>query len=294
MRMLYSMTGFGKAEAMVDDISIQIEIRTLNSKGLDLNIRMPHFLKHKELQIRNLLSQELKRGKVDAYFTLDLPANLQANLINQKVINAYMKQINELASSHNLSLSNDLDTLLKLPNVLSATEQEIEEETWQKIEDLLSQACQRVVEFRTKEGGDMEIILREAIATIAHHLEQIPQYEQERVEKVRERINTGLQNIASQQDIDQNRLEQELIFYIEKFDITEEKVRLAAHLAHFLELADDDQAQAKGKKLNFISQEIGREINTIGSKANHLEIQKHVVNMKDQLEQIKEQLSNIL
>jgi len=292
--MLYSMTGFGRAEATIQNMHTQIEIRTLNSRGLDLNIRTPQLLKHKEVEIRNILAQELQRGKIDVHFSIDMPANQQASTINADIFTSYLQQLQELTSSHGLQNESMVDVILKLPNVLMASEAELSEESWNQLKNLLLESTKKANNFRLQEGKQLEDELRRCITQIATHLNEIPQYEQERVEKVRERMVEGLRAMQDAVDVDQNKLEQELIFYIEKFDITEEKVRLSAHLDYFLEMVDSDKTKAKGKKLNFISQEIGREINTIGSKANHLSIQKHVVEMKDHLEQIKEQLSNIL
>ena len=292
--MLYSMTGFGRAEATIQNMHTQIEIRTLNSRGLDLNIRTPQLLKHKEVEIRNILAQELQRGKIDVHFSIDMPANQQASTINADIFTSYLQQLQELTSSHGLQNESMVDVILKLPNVLMASEAELSEESWNQLKNLLLESTKKANNFRLQEGKQLEDELRRCITQIATHLKEIPQYEQERVEKVRERMVEGLRAMQDAVDVDQNKLEQELIFYIEKFDITEEKVRLSAHLDYFLEMVDSDKTKAKGKKLNFISQEIGREINTIGSKANHLSIQKHVVEMKDHLEQIKEQLSNIL
>ncbi len=292
--MLYSMTGFGKAETNVNDILARIEIRSLNSKGLDINIRLPQNIKSKELQIRNILSKELKRGKIDVYISLDLPANEQTATINKEAFDLYFRQIKGITNSEDIREQDVFEAILKLPSVMVQREEEISDSTWSALELLLKEAIVQLTSFRKTEGQKMESELRSSITNIQDQLKEIPQYEAERVDKVRERMLQGLTSIAEQIDVNENRLEQELVFYIEKFDITEEKVRLTAHLEHFLDLLNQEEHDTKGKKLSFISQEIGREINTIGSKANHLSIQKHVVNMKDYLEQIKEQLSNIL
>lgn len=291
--MLYSMTGFGKTEARVQNKLVSIELRSLNSKGFDVNIRMPQYLREKELAVRNLLSSELKRGKIDAFFNVELPDELSAHTINQAVAKTYVNDIQELAEQLGLNSNQILDTVLKLPNVLGVPNEELSDEEWSDIEKLVYEATDRLMNFREQEGAKTEKELLFCINTIREQLQEIPKFEQERIDSVRNRIAKHMEQFVNSAQIDENRLEQELIYYIEKYDLSEEKMRLSAHLDHFEELLDEDEL-AKGKKLNFISQEIGREINTIGSKANHADIQRHVVIMKDHLEQIKEQLANIL
>lgn len=292
--MLYSMTGFGKSEATVQNKLVSIEIRTLNSRGFDCNIRLPNYLSEKELTIRNILSDELKRGKIDIYVYVEMPDELQAHTINTTVANTYATEIKDLAVKLNLSTTEILNTVLKLPNVLTVPEEPLEEDEWEEIEKLIYEAVSRVTNYREQEGDKTEKVLRQAASTIFEELAKIPQYEQDRVDGVKERILKHLEQFVDKSSIDENRLEQELIYYIEKYDLSEEKMRLQANLEHFTELLDDESQITKGKKLNFVSQEIGREINTIGSKANHADIQRHVIMMKDHLEQIKEQLANIL
>lgn len=292
--MLYSMTGFGKSEATIQDKLVSIEIRTLNSKGFDCNVRLPNYLREKELLIRNHLKDELVRGKIDVFIHVELPDELQAHAINQTIAKTYALEIQELANSLQISTDNLLETVLKLPNVLSVPEESLDDQEWDEMEKLIYEAASRVNDFREKEGDKTEEMLQQAIELIRSELKQIENFEQERIVTVKERIQKHIEQHVDVNLIDENRLEQELVYYIEKYDLSEEKMRLNAHLDHFNELLHDESTIAKGKKLNFVSQEIGREINTIGSKANHAEIQRHVVVMKDNLEQIKEQLANSL
>lgn len=294
--MIYSMTGFGKAEANIQDKLVQIEIRTLNSKGFDLNVRMPNYLREKEIEVRNLLREKLNRGKIDVYFSIQLPDRLKAHSINQGLAKTYAEQIKEMQGNIGGNVNNISELVLRMPGLLEIPEEEIDEQEWLGIKSVLEGAIKNVQSFRAIEGEKTEIVLEESLNTISENLNQIPKFEQERIDTIRHRISKNLESLIEGIEIDENRLEQEIIFYIEKFDLSEEKVRLVAHVDHFKSLLNlkDEKNKTKGKKLGFISQEIGREINTIGSKANHAEIQRHVVVMKDHLEQIKEQLANIL
>lgn len=287
------MTGFGKAEANIQNKLIQIEIRSLNSRGFDANIRMPNFLRDRELMTRNILSDELKRGKIDVFFNVELPDTLKAQTINQNMAITYAEQLQELAHRLNVLPEDLLSLVIQMPNVMEVPQEEISDEEWNEIEKLLYEATSRIMDYREKEGDKTEDELRSALDIIQQQLDLIPQFEDERTEAVRERISRHIEEYVNIADIDQNRLEQELIYYIEKYDISEEKMRLKAHLEHFIDLLDEQEI-SKGKQLNFVCQEIGREINTIGSKANHVNIQKLVIIMKDYLEQIKEQLANVL
>lgn len=291
--MVYSMTGFGKAETNINGKIIQVEIRALNSKGFDANLRMPNYIRNKELSCRTILSEQLKRGKLDVFFNIQLPEHLAAHSINQGMAKAYSAQILTLAKELNLSTENALELVLKMPNVMEVPEEELAEEEWKAIENALQTACKQVSEFRSLEGAKTEEVFTNALTIIQQNLNELTQYEAERANTVKERIKKNIDAVTDA-PIDENRLEQEIIYYVEKYDISEEKMRLKAHIDHFLSLLDESGTIAKGKKLGFVAQELGREINTIGSKANHAEIQRHVVIMKDHLEQIKEQLANIL
>lgn len=290
------MTGFGKAEANIQDKLVQVEIRTLNSKGFDVNVRMPNYLREKEIEVRNLLREHLKRGKIDVYFSIQLPDNLRAHSINQGLAKAYAEQIKTMQQNIGGNVNNISELVLRMPSVLEIPEEEIDEQEWNGIQSVLLQAIENVQDFRSEEGEKTETVLKASLHTILNNLNEIPKFEQERIDTIRQRISKNLETLIENVEIDENRLEQEIIFYIEKFDLSEEKMRLTAHIEHFEKLLNQtgEKNIAKGKKLGFISQEIGREVNTIGSKANHAEIQKHVVVMKDHLEQIKEQLANIL
>lgn len=294
--MIYSMTGFGKSEANIQDKLVQVEIRTLNSKGFDVNVRMPNYIREKEIEVRNLLRETLHRGKIDVYFSIQLPDRLRAHSIHQGLAKTYAAQIREMHEEIGGDVNNISELVLKMPGVLEIPEEDIDEKEWSGIRSVLVEAIKRVEEFRQVEGEKTEVVVEGALNTILENLNEIPKFEQERIETIRQRISKNLETLVDHVDLDKNRFEQELIFYIEKFDLSEEKMRLAAHIEHFKGLLaqKDMNSKTKGKKLGFISQEIGREVNTIGSKANHAEIQKHVVVMKDYLEQIKEQLANIL
>jgi len=291
--MIKSMTGFGKHTVEVKNNVITIEIRTLNSKQLDLNLRSPINYKENELEARNLVSNFLQRGKIDVNINIEHKSAENAPVINAELAQHYYSELNSLSRKLGVDApSNYLEMILKMPDVLATQQEEIDPEEWQLIQDGLTAACKSVDNFRTQEGKliEEEFIIR--IKTISGLLLKVEPYEIERAAKVKERIQTNLNNLSLENQPDQNRLEQEMIYYIEKLDISEEKSRLKKHCDYFVETLKDKDAQ--GKKLGFISQEIGREINTLGAKANDVNIQKIVVLMKDELEKIKEQLFNIL
>ncbi len=287
------MTGFGKAEGNVADKIISIEIKSLNSKGLDMNIRMPGFLREKEIPLRNLIAEHIKRGKIDVYFNLELPANKKIHTINEQMAKTYAAGIQAMAKEFGEEVNNVSELVLRMPNVLEPIQEEITDEEWKGMEAVALEAIERVNAFRAREGVDVEQVFTNAIDNIEQHLGALQEYEPERALRVREKLTKQLEAIDTEIEIDQNRLEQEIIYYIEKFDISEEKSRLTTHIEHFRKLLVEN-GFLKGKKLGFVAQELGREINTIGSKANHAEIQRHVVRMKDNLEQIKEQIANVL
>lgn len=292
--MIQSMTGYGKAIAELSDKKINVEIKSLNSKAMDLSARIAPAYREKEIEIRNELSRILERGKVDFSLWVEKKDSTDgATPINQTLVEGYYKQIKSISENLGIAVPADwFQTLLRLPDVLSKTEiQEFNEEDWQIIYDAIQVAVGHLVDFRKQEGAALEKKFREKIANISHLLESVTPYEKERVEKVRERITDALEKTISV-DYDKNRLEQELIFYIEKLDINEERQRLSNHLKYFISTMEDGTGQ--GKKLGFIAQEMGREINTLGSKSNHSEMQKIVVQMKDELEQIKEQVLNVM
>jgi uncharacterized protein (TIGR00255 family) len=295
--MTVSMTGYGKAIAELPGKKLIVEIKSLNSKGLDLSVKLPGAFREKEMEIRTLLSQRLERGKVELYVTAERSADAMAYSINKSLFTLYYQSIKELMTD--LKEENQeglISIILKIPDVLQTEKAEFEETDWGILAEGIETALKAVEEFRNSEGGILGIDLRMRLQMILDLLVSIEPFEVNRLNDIRERIRTGFQNITKsdllQTKPDENRFEQELIYYIEKLDITEEKVRLKKHCDYFIDTLNDSKSQ--GKKLGFVSQEIGREINTMGSKANDAEIQKIVVQMKDELEKIKEQLLNIL
>ena len=291
--MIQSMTGYGKATAELTEKKINVEIKSLNSKAMDLSARIAPAYREKEMEIRNEISRTLERGKVDFSLWVEKKESAEsATPINQALIEGYYKQIKDIADNLNIPVPVDwFQTLLRMPDVMTKTEiQELTEEEWETVHVAIEEAIKHLVDFRKQEGAALEKKFREKIANISHLLESITPYEKER-EKIKERITDALEKTLSV-DYDKNRLEQELIYYIEKLDVNEEKQRLSNHLKYFISTMESGNGQ--GKKLGFIAQEMGREINTLGSKSNHAEMQKIVVQMKDELEQIKEQVLNIM
>lgn len=292
--MIQSMTGYGKATAELPDKKINVEIKSLNSKAMDLSTRIAPAYREKEIEIRNEISKVLERGKVDFSLWIEKKEGADsATPINQELLKGYYKQILSISENLNIPLPADwFQTLLRMPDVMSKTEiQELSEEEWATVHATVLEAVNHLVDFRKQEGIALEKKFREKISNISSLLEKITPYEKERVEKVKERIIEALEKTLSV-DYDKNRLEQELIYYIEKLDVNEEKQRLTNHLKYFISTLESGCGQ--GKKLGFIAQEMGREINTLGSKSNHAEMQKIVVQMKDELEQIKEQVLNVM
>jgi len=287
------MTGYGKAECLLPDKKLSIELRSLNSKQMDTSTRLPSLYKEKELEIRQLIAAGLERGKVECSFHYELAGNAASGIINEQVVKGYYEQLYKIAGELGLPTSPELlSTAMRMPDTLQTEKTSIEEEEWIQVKDALLQALEKVREFRNQEGLSLDRDLRERVKAIAEKLELVTGFESARLEQIRERIGNNLEEFLKKDAVDENRFEQELIYYIEKLDISEEKVRLANHCTYFLETMND--AGPVGKKLGFISQEMGREINTLGSKANHTEIQKLVVEMKDELERIKEQILNVL
>lgn len=282
------MTGYGKAVAECSDKKITIEIRSLNSKTIDLNTRLPFLYKEKELDIRKILSEKLQRGKIDFSVNTEATADNKAQQINPEIIKAYINEFKAIvpeATDPEL-----LAIVMRLPDVMAFTCKELDEEEWNIFLKVLYEAIHNLNEFRKAEGKVLEkdFILR--INKIKELLVQVEPFEKERIQTLKDRFTKNLEELSS--EYDPNRFEQELIYYLEKLDITEEKVRLKNHCEYFLESLESDESE--GKKLGFICQEIGREINTLGSKSNHSEMQKIVVQMKDELEKVKEQVLNIL
>ena len=285
--MIHSMTGYGKSVLQLPSKTISIEIKSLNSKSLDLNMRMPSMYRSKELGLRKLISSKLKRGKVDFLLYFENTGGETFASVNTKVINNYMKQLEELAAGDEMQR---LQMAIKMPDAISTERDEIDETEWAEIQTEILKALDRIALYRLEEGKVLEADFGERIAIISSLLNQVLDIDPERITNVRERLHKGVSELKEKYD--ENRFEQELVYYIEKFDITEEKVRLQNHLEYFIKTLNSNESN--GKKLGFISQEIGREINTIGSKANFAPMQKLVVQMKDELEKIKEQLLNVL
>lgn len=286
--MIQSMTGYGKAVKECEDKKITIEIRSLNSKTLDLNTRLPYLYKEKELEIRKVLSEKLQRGKVDFSIMTEVTAASKAQQINPDIIRAYINEFKEIVPD--ATDAELLAIVMRLPDVLAFTSKELDEEEWNIVLNLMNEAIDSLVEFRKAEGKVLEQEFIQRIEIILNLLLQVEPFEKERINTLKERFIKNLEELNV--EYDQNRFEQELIYYLEKLDITEEKVRLKNHCEYFLQTLKTDESE--GKKLGFICQEMGREINTLGSKSNHSEMQKIVVQMKDELEKIKEQILNIL
>jgi len=286
------MTGFGKAECELKDRKIIIEIKSLNSKNLDIYTKIPGIYREKELEIRNTISKVLLRGKVEFVLYYEIAEDNKATTINSEVVKNYYNQLKEIATDLNIETSEQLlQIATRLPDTLNTEREEIDQNDWTKINETILEALNQLDNFRIQEGEFLKKDIEQRIKIINQYKEEITPFEINRTEKIRTKLNESL-NSLSDQEIDKNRFEQELIYYLEKLDITEEKVRLTNHCNYFTEMINEPESN--GKKLGFISQEIGREINTIGSKANDSDIQKFVILMKDELEKIKEQMLNIL
>ena len=282
------MTGFGKASLQLPSKKITVEIKSLNSKGLDLNTRMSSIYREMELGLRNQISQLLERGKIDFSLYIEITGEETASKINVPIVKGYMNQLKEVNESGDETEL--LKMAIRMPDALKTEREEIDEKEWQEIQKVINQALENIVQFRKDEGVSLEKEFQLRIAKIRSLMTEAVAYDAERVTTVKTRLRTALDELKV--NVDENRFEQELIFYLEKYDITEEKVRLGNHLNYFIETLNG--TEANGRKLGFITQEMGREINTMGSKSNHTEMQKLVVMMKDELEKIKEQVLNVL
>jgi uncharacterized protein (TIGR00255 family) len=287
------MTGYGKAVVAYKDKKIHVEVKSLNSKQLDLNTRIAPLYREKEMEMRQMVAEALIRGKVDMSVWIEKDMAVDPTPINAALVENYYQQIKSISEKTGIPVPEDwFYTLLRMPDVLTKTDtEELDDEEWKTVKGAVSEALKNLVDFRTQEGAALQKKFTEKIDNIAMLLAEIEPYEKSRVEKIKQRIVEGLQQIPGV-DYDKNRLEQELIYYIEKLDISEEKQRLTNHLKYFRDTMNEPAGQ--GKKLGFIAQEMGREINTTGSKSNQAEMQNLVVKMKDELEQIKEQVLNAL
>lgn len=288
--MIRSMTGYGKATGEYKDKTVSVEIKSLNSKFFDLNMRLPAHLRDKELEVRNELNRKIERGKVDFTLTSSKPEEDRL-MFNRSLIKSYYKEIKEITDELDMAEPDYMRLILQMPDVTSAETPVADDEEWKIISKVIQDAVTEFDVFRKTEGDNLATDLKERVSSIYKILEKITPFEEKRLSLIREKLRTNLSGLAVNNEVDINRFEQELIYYIEKLDISEEKVRLKSHLEYFTATMNEPSS---GKKLNFITQEIGREINTIGSKANNAEIQKLVVEMKDELERMKEQLSNVL
>lgn len=288
-----SMTGFGKATHEIPGKKITVEIRSLNSKQLDLNLRIPYLYKEKELELRTEIGKQLERGKVDVTVFTETTQESTPTSLNKTLAKAYFNELKSLSQELNEGTENLLSIVVKMPDVLKAEREtvELDEKEWNEVKATVNRAIEAFQKFRDDEGKTLENEFNNRIGIIAKLLNEVLQLDDARVTNIKNRIKNNLEEVIDTNKIDQNRFEQELIYYIEKLDITEEKLRLKTHLNYFNETMKEP---GSGRKLGFISQEIGREINTIGSKANDAGMQKMVVQMKDELEKIKEQLLNVL
>jgi len=284
------MTGFGKYVEELPNQKITFEIKSLNSKQLDLTLKIPNQFREKELELRAVLSPLLQRGKAEGLLTFETDAKQNSSTINKTILEHYLSELKSISDEQNLQ-SDVLRIAMKMPDVLNSETPEIDEKTWHSVIDVVMKAITKFDEFRLHEGQILEDDFRDRITTIQTLLKKVETFEKSRISVIKERLKTNLEKWAESVTIDENRFEQELFYYLEKLDITEEKVRLEKHCTYFLDTLNEESA---GKKLGVVTQEIGREINTIGSKANDVDIQKIVVEMKDELEKIKEQLGNVL
>ncbi|MFW6352426.1 MAG: YicC/YloC family endoribonuclease [Bacteroidota bacterium] len=291
--MIKSMTGFGKSICELQSKRVIIEIKSLNSKQLDINARIPNLYREKDLAIRSAISQRLQRGKIDVTFYVESMVPDKIPQVNEEVIKAYHSQLISIATKLEIAENTDfLNIIMPLPDTMKTTHAELNDEEWTSVASSLNEAISHLDSFRTQEGASMLRDVQARSENIKTLLEKITPFEKQRTEKIRNRIRENLSEYEGNSAVDENRFEQELIYYLEKLDISEEKVRLSNHIQYFNETLKEEGSV--GKKLGFITQEMGREINTLGSKANDSDIQHIVVKMKDDLEKIKEQILNIL
>jgi uncharacterized protein (TIGR00255 family) len=286
--MILSMTGFGKASLQLSTKKITVEVKSLNSKGLDLNTRMPSVFRENELALRNLLALKLERGKVDFSLFIEVTGEDTSSKINVPIVKAYMAQMKAILP--NADDTELMKMAIRMPDTMKTEREEIDENEWKQIQIVIDEAIENILSFRKSEGTSLEKEFTLRIENIRSYMNQALILDPERVTNIKERLQTAIDELKV--NVDTNRFEQELIYYLEKLDITEEKVRLTNHLDYFLQTLNG--SEANGRKLGFITQEMGREINTMGSKSNHAEMQKLVVMMKDELEKIKEQVLNVL
>lgn len=291
--MIKSMTGFGRAVVETCGKSVTVEIRTLNSKQLDLNTRIPMLFKNYENDIRSILSKELERAKADFTIAVENRSVSSSVTINKELAKSYYQTVKELSDELGNPIESDIFLhVMRMPDVVSTPQEEVSEALWEAVRGAILEACRQLNEFRISEGKVLEQDFVKRITLIRDMIDEVTPYEEQRIVRIREKFETSLKELAPKVQYDPNRLEQEIFFYLEKLDVTEEKVRLRKHCDYFIETLNENQSN--GKKLGFIVQECGREINTLGSKSNNFDIQQIVVRMKDELEKLKEQLANVL
>jgi uncharacterized protein (TIGR00255 family) len=292
--MLLSMTGFGKASMSFGDKNIVIEMRSLNSKVFDLRMKVPSNFKEKELELRRIMTEKAERGKVDLIVSVtSMNGEGGSYALNIPLFKRYCAELNSLSAELKMPNSDIIQAVLRIPDVVMNDDNELDDEEWKAIESTLHKAIEQFVAFRKQEGNSMESALKQHTTTILESLSVLEPFEQTRIDKVRQRMYQNLEEFLGKENVDKNRYEQEVLFYLEKIDITEEKTRLAQHCKYFIDEMEKKEPLYKGRKLNFISQEMGREINTLGAKAYDSDIQRYVVQMKDELEKIKEMLANV-
>jgi uncharacterized protein (TIGR00255 family) len=290
--MLLSMTGYGSATCELPDMIVRVEVKSLNSRGLDLSIRVPKAYSEKEISLRTQLGHQLQRGKVSIYIDTEyIGSKLVRKAVNKDLLMAYYTELKNIAAGTDMSVENIMPVLLNMNEIMQSPSTEASEEEWQYIDQTLRDAMQKFESFRKAEGDALNVELKSYISNIGEYLKRVEAKKDDRLAKVKGELKEKLDTFFEEGKIDENRFEQELIYYAEKLDITEEIVRLQTHLGYFMETIDEEAA---GKKLGFIAQEMGREINTIGSKANDAAIQRDIVLMKEELEKIKEQVLNVL
>ncbi|GGG91578.1 hypothetical protein GCM10011416_05310 [Polaribacter pacificus] len=284
------MTGYGKAVLQLPTKKVSIEVKSLNSKSLDLNVRIPSYYKEKELDVRKRIAASLVRGKVDFSIYVEMTSDETSTKVNGRIVKQYMDDLRSVLPTNELSEIELLKMAVKMPDALKTEREELDESEWQLIDAGINEALKEITQYRTDEAASLEVDFRTRIQNIYSYLEEVKALDEERIEHVKQRLQKAISDLKV--ELDENRFEQELIYYLEKLDINEEKVRLANHLDYFLK--ELDGTTSNGKKLGFIVQEMGREINTTGSKANYAPMQKAVIQMKNELEQIKEQILNVL
>ncbi|MBS3775929.1 MAG: YicC family protein [Bacteroidales bacterium] len=291
--MLQSMTGYGKAQKSFRNKQIAVEIKSLNSKQCDINMKLPYKIREKEMDLRKMMVDSLQRGKVTCVVNYEITDEEKAGTINAPVVKNYIRQIKRFSEDMKISFDSELlSTALTMPEAFEKEEEELDQEEWEFIQKCMQEALNKCLEFRRQEGAAIEKDFKSRINVLIDLLNSVDSFENRRIEAIKERLNERLNEIKNDMEIDRGRFEQEVVYYLEKMDITEEKVRLKNHMDYFLKMLENNESG--GKKLNFIIQEMVREINTIGSKANDSDIQKIVVQMKDEVEKIREQVMNVL